>query len=171
MVAHRLGAEEQTSCDVGDGDSGRDEVEDLTLPCAELGELLGVESGQRSVQEGQYPAGDGRTEDRLAVTDRCDGADDLVDVGSLHEVSAGSCCPHGGKNRLVADHGQDQYPCRWSGGDDPPGCLDSVELRHVHIHDHKVRQGVRGEADRLLTVAGFPDNDGFLGRSYVACDG
>src|SRR5205823_6870514 len=117
--------------DVGVRHAGRDQVEYLAFAGAELGEQVLVVGRQRLGEKGHDPACDGRAEDRLAVADRGDGADDFAGVGTFHEVPAGAGAHRGEYGVVVVEHGEYQDTGTRMRGDDAPGGLDAVDAGHV----------------------------------------
>ncbi len=106
----------------------------------------------------QHPRGDRRAEDRLAADDGPDRVGDLVLLGALEQVAAGAGLHRGEHGGVLVVHRQHQHRGLGHRLADPPGRLDPVEAGHPDVHQHDVRLGQLGLADRGLAVLGLADH-------------
>ena len=103
-------------------------------------------------------------EDRLTARDRAYRACDLDAVGALEQVPMGAGAK-GREDRLVIlVHGQNEDRDVRAGGYDPPGRLDTVETRHIEVHQDDIGLEGLSAHDRLLAGRGLTDDGHALDR-------
>src|SRR5215204_88424 len=137
MVSHRLRTEEKSSGDLGVLVPLGDQVEDLALTVAELGEYLGRGGRAHVCEVAREPNGYLRAKDGFAATDRPYGPDHLFVVRSLEDVTSRSGAHRREDCAVILEHGDDQDLHMRVTLHDCAGGFDTAYTWHLDVHhDH-----------------------------------
>ena len=112
----------------------------------------------RCREEGEHPAGDRPTEDRLPARHRPHRPGQLVLVGVLEHVAAGACLERFIDPVAVRVHRKDDDAGFGIALHDFPGRVDAVHLRHHDVHQGHIRAQIAGKLHRLRPIADRSDN-------------
>ena len=158
MGLHRRLAQRQRRGELGVAQPARDQPEHLELARRQRRQA-GAPGTRRTRREplDQAP-GDGRREQRVAGPHQPDRGDQVLGGDVLEQEAAGP----GGQRRVhvlvQVERGQHDDPRAVPGpcgGQDPPGRLEPVHLRHPDVHQHDVRPVLERGRDRLPPVRGL----------------
>jgi hypothetical protein len=108
----------------------------------------------------QQPAGDRRSQQRLAAREDPDGIDELLGRHVLEQEPARTG-PDGGVDVLVAVEGREHQHAgrvRVRGVEELPGRFDPIEAGHADVHQHHVRAEPPTLGDRVRPVVGLADH-------------
>lgn len=100
---------------------------------------------------------DARIDHGAALRDRADGLAELRHGDALQEIAAGTVLERVEDVLVIVERRQDDDAHLRPALLDGARCLDAVELRHAHIHEHDVGQALPvllDELDELAAVAG-----------------
>ena len=158
MRLHRRLAQRQRRGQLGVAQPARDQPEHLELARGQRGQA-GVPGTHRTRREPLHqPPGDGRREQRVAAPHQPHRGDQVLGGDVLEQEAAGP----GGQRRVhvlvQVERGQHDDPRAVPvprGGQDPPGRLEPVHLRHPDVHQHDVRPVLERGRDRLPPVRGL----------------
>jgi hypothetical protein len=180
VAFYRCLADEQVLGDLGVGQAGRDQGEDLGLAGGEAvgegrrrgmrlgglawlvggagpsaaGDGLGLAGGDR-LDQGLL---DGRVQGRLAARYALQGLADLVGAGVLGEVAERAGAEGVDDRAVVGVGGKDHHLDLGMGGPQAAGGLHPVYPGHPQVHQDHVRPELGGEGQRLLAVRGGADH-------------
>ena len=146
MGLHGGLADEELLPDLGIGEAGRDQAQDLELARRQLVERRRRVGAGDARELLDHAFRDSGGEEGVAGGDGADRGEQLLGWLVLEDEPAGT-----GPQRLVdvfveIERRQDEDPRRAVGREDAPRCLEPVELRHADVHqDH-----ARVEPGRLL---------------------
>jgi len=164
---HRLPADQQCRRDLRVGQALPEQHEHLPLPAGEQPQL-GRRLGRRPLpgEAVEQPAGDRRSEDRLAGADDPDRVHQLRGRGVLEYEAARPGQQRAGDVLVEVEHREDEdlRPAGREVPDQLAGRGDAVEQRHPDVHHHHVRHQQPGPVDRFGAVGRLADHfDGGLG--------
>ena len=146
-----------------------DQAEDLALACRQLLELPRAARPRVARELPDHALGDGGREERVAGGDGPDRRDQLLGRVVLEHEAAGA-----GAERLVdvlveVEGREDEDPRGRVGGEDAPGRLEAVELRHADVHQDDGRVEARRLGDGLVAVLRLGDDVDVLLAGRGAC--
>jgi hypothetical protein len=156
VVGYRLGRHHQPLADGRVPPAAGHQVEHVALAGGQLRKRAGT--GRGTPEHPEDPCRNPRPEDRLTRHHGSEGPFDLLLGRTLEQVSAGAGL-HGAEHDVVVlGHRQHQHGRVRTCPNDPPGGFDAVDLRHHHVHDHRVRPMQLHLPDRLRAVRRLPDD-------------
>ena len=158
MRLHRGFAQRQRRGQLGVAQSARDQPEHLELARGQRGQARIPGHGGTRREPLHQPPGDGRREQRVAAAHQPDRGDQVLGGDVLEQEAAGPGGQRGVHVLVQVERGQHDDPRAVPaarGGQDPPGRLEPVHLRHPDVHQHDVRPVLEGGRDRLPPVRGL----------------